>query len=363
MYDRINSVNGDVDTIYSNTNELFTEQRSTANKSFVLKKGTPSALKYATKSAFDAKLQGDFVTGDFFFDVKSYRPFTYQVDSNIMPELFEAFIKPLAHPIGMIPSYRMICTSDDLGNIVDLPLVEQTFSADVVSVNCLCFSNQEPDNLGPDPEEITCGTTGTYPAPKIFATTDGTGLWEGIQEDEGTGNILVDFKVGTEDGTTAPDLIGLSYQKYIFQNNNLLMSWFKDSVGNEAPKVTVRYLRYDPIVTLDWSTVAEFINTRHCNIFSDKQSIKKSSIKEDFRIACGTTRDGIFEFRKNDGTDETGTGLADTDGIYRGYRDVTTNSGLLGSATVTRYAIYDWDADNIPDKAIFGGDYAIEQIL
>ena len=97
----------DASTFFNKPNNLFTEEKTVANKTFIMKKGTPIGLKYAQKCAFDAELQGPM--SYFFMDIKTPKPLEYAISSNVLEDLFEKFVKPLAHPIGFIYDYKSVC--------------------------------------------------------------------------------------------------------------------------------------------------------------------------------------------------------------------------------------------------------------
>ena len=120
---------------FNNPNALFTEEKTVASKTFVTKKGTALGIKYAQKCAYDAQLQGPMSL--FYMTLKSPRPFEYHMSSNVLEDLFEKFVKPLAHPIGFIYDYKATCrvlgAEDE-----DHPMVDYKITSDKIEINCLC---------------------------------------------------------------------------------------------------------------------------------------------------------------------------------------------------------------------------------
>jgi len=337
------------DIFFKNTNVLFNEQKSSLSKEFITNKGTDVAIKYATRSAHEAELQGK--GSHFNIDIIHNSVFDYTARGSVLTEIFERFVKPLAHPIGMIYDYKSICKVQD--NIVDHPLMYSRFRATHVSVNCLCT---EPNKCG-----------GSWkPEDKVFATEDGQNLWEGISIDEAgrtdvisgktTFNILVDYRSGqalhqpleplydSEGNVIVSGDVLMDYRKYIFESGSYLIVWHQQGrTGDEAPKSIVEYHRLlaDRIT---YVLVKTFNNGLHCDIRTDMISTKRSQITENFYVGCRESKIGTFEFGTPLHPKPNDENSPDTDGKYRGY---ITRESLEDNTALKKYGgrLYPTQAD------------------
>jgi hypothetical protein len=303
IYKILEDLDLDTEGLFDNTNTLFTEERYLANRHFNTKKGTAAAIRYVSQSAIDANMQGKApLGGDYYMRISEEAPFEYSVESNMLGVLFERFVKPLAHPIGMIYQYRTVCVSE-VANQTEYPLVEFDYSNMTIGVECLCWMSGEENNPlppqpgDPDAPDIEC-VFGTYPEQKVFATPDGTGLWEGISIDEGTGNIPKEFEEGIAYDTANPgNNIPLEYKKWTFENGNILIQFTKEPYVNDtARSVLIEYYRYDDTAD-DYILAANFINQRHCNIATSGEPIRRSYVKETLTGDCTDIMYGMFELQ------------------------------------------------------------------
>ena len=304
--------------LFKNTNSIFSEEKSAVNKTFLTKKGTELGLLYAGKAAFDAKIQGDINKDSFSMKILSIKPFDYMVEASILPEIFESFIKPLAHPIGMIYEYKSICKVRGVDD-VDRPLIVNTYSANILQVVCRCRKISNPterDRQTLTPEghgDVFCDEQNNFLY--TIATKNGKGLWKEINEDESNGgNILVDYKFGTLLDNTNMQI--KHYRKFILKNHNYIMAWsLEDEVSDVARKVYIEYFRYDQNAgesfieindKSNYALIHTWNDNIHCNIFTDMKDTQKSQVTEDFTQPwCLSIVElaGAFEYlRQNQGS-------------------------------------------------------------
>ena len=305
------------ENFFSATNELFKDERFFSNKEYITKKGTASAVKYVGKAAYDAKIQGDdTLHGQYYLDVIEEAPFSYRVESNLLSIVYERFIKPLAHPIGMDYEFVSVCT-DVFANKTEYPLIkinhkyDETVPNPNIRIECLCYQVGEETDPFPDPTVPMDCTI--HPAPKIFATVDGYGLWEGISEDEGTGNIFERYEEGISGETGFENQI---FKKYIFQNKNYLISYTDTLPGHTYKNITIRYYRYDSKFDT-YDLAAEFLNQKHCNIAADLSADHDSYIDETFNSQCDYNPNGMFQFLAKNETTPPDTPAPS--GLYEGF--------------------------------------------
>ena len=311
IYTILEQLNLDTEGLFGNTNVLFNEDRYLANTSYITKKGTGAAVKYVGQSAMDAQLQGKVpLVGDYYMTINEDAPFTYSIESNMLGVIYDRFVRPLTHPVGMIDKFRTVCTSE-VANQTEFPLITFNYNELNVFVECLCYVQGEENNpLPPDDAPIDC-VFGTYPEKKIFATPTGTGLWEGISQDEGTGNIPFDYQEGV---SSELEFKGQTYNMWIFENDNVLISFTKESDSTTSKRVTTQYRRWNGT---DYVLAAEFINQRHCNIGYEGNLIKKSIVQETFDTDCQDILYGTFQFL--DENETTPPEQPAPSGMYEGF--------------------------------------------
>ena len=323
-------------------NALFSEDKFVTNKEFNMKKGKEIALKYAANSAWNAKISGPLSSTSWMFDfydcntdpiaydagVKTgYDVLEYRVESTILPDVYNAFVKPLAHPLGMAAAYERICFAGDFSEKV---LGRTLWRSDGISVKCTHPSDTSPLKppylllpwkksedfknfvitapIGYDPND---GTTWTFPAPydayppfdqyipeqpilsigippvdnliytsamqnseqitvdssmtgpwdplltspeMFFATKDGCGLWEPLQEiDECQGNILIDLQYGYGEDQYS----GYTFSQYIFENGAYLIQ-YECALEDGSIRTIIEYYRYDIVdASLEYNVLAD----------------------------------------------------------------------------------------------------------
>jgi len=262
-------------------------------------------------------------------------PLEYAINSNVLEDIFEKFVKPLAHPIGFVYDYKSVCMVLGAEDI-DHPMVSHAFVSKRIEVNCLCQrelieasgveDNTKEEHDTPDEEteskyKIECGGQ-HQPVPKVFALSESDlvltpipdpnipgatisvkymqGLWDGIAEDawgteDSNGviqfNILKDIKKSIGEFRKGIH----EYTKYIFENNNYLIAWvIQSKVQDEAPKVIIEYYRVDYDTLSGWTKIVTFENDIHCNIADNLEATRESQITEKFSIKCVASKNGDF---------------------------------------------------------------------
>lgn len=126
--------------LFRNVNALFYAPRFLTNKEYNLKKGKSITFKYATLAAWEAKIEGALTTDAFFCEYTTTGVFQYQINSVILKDVYDVFVKPLAHPLGMHGYYTKICKTD----LTDKVLGEIVWTADAVTVRCRNLSDTDP---------------------------------------------------------------------------------------------------------------------------------------------------------------------------------------------------------------------------
>jgi len=126
--------------LFRNVNALFYEPRFLTNKEYNLKKGKSITFRYATLAAWEAKIEGALTTDAYFCEYTTTGVFQYQVNSVILKDVYDAFVKPLAHPLGMHGYYTKTCKTD----LTDKVLGEIIWTADAVTVRCRNLSDTKP---------------------------------------------------------------------------------------------------------------------------------------------------------------------------------------------------------------------------
>ncbi len=296
----------DIDTdkqnlLFSEMNDLFKSERFLTNKDLNMKKGKKIALEYVTQSASDAKIEGALTSDGFFFNystgipnplydaLQPYDPinnperlpttFEYSVESSILPDVYNAFVKPIAHPLGMLGLYSKMCQN----NLTDRVFSKASYTADGISIKCthpsnnsvlvpptllipwienptydilLPISETNPEYILNKPYDAAVQNTeyievneelkGPWdPYSKtlelFFATDDGYNLWSEIQDmDEGQGNILNDIQYGYGEY----EYSGMTYTRYIFQNDAYLIEYECAKPDGSVSRI-IEYYRSD----------------------------------------------------------------------------------------------------------------------
>jgi len=309
---------------FANTNVMFTEDRFLANRSFVTKKGTDLAIKYAGRTAFESQIQGqDTLYGPYYMDVIVDEPFRYHIDSNLLNIVFEKFVKPLAHPIGMGYSFSTVC-NNPIASETEYPLIKYNYTELDVLVKCMCwFQDQDGelledvtwipnDPINPDTKTVCIYNIDpdAYPEYKVFASKDGTGLWEPIADDR---NTMFALEEGIEQNPSNP-YNGNRYKKYIFfprnengspitsYTNYLIEYFISPTLHNSPEKVIIQYYRFhsfDSVTGLPiHKMIHQFINQRHCTVGFNEEPKRISIIDESVNSRCEDSDNGIFQFMK-----------------------------------------------------------------
>ena len=394
----------DASTFFNRPNNLFTEEKTVANKTFIMKKGTPIGLRYAQHCAFDAELQGPM--SYFFMNIKTPKPLEYAISSNILEDLFEKFVKPLAHPIGFIYDYKAVCRvlgAED----VDHPMINYQVTSKRIEVNCLCkkeiihknkfddvnYKDKHgvsmldglKDVIGQAEEsvkhEIRCG--GEFqPKPKVFALSEENiqerimpdpdnpgqtitkkylpGLWDGIAQDawgvpDEFGvhhfNILKDYK--NSYGLFRGDVH--EFKRYTFENDNYLIAWtIQSKVQDEAPQVVIEYYRIDFQSLTGWTKVVTFENDVHCNVADNLSSKRESQITEEFAVTCVPTQNGPFIMDVIP-TDPNASGKNNMNPITKGDNLGTYTDAQGVTTTIIKFRGFMVDPKTNTDKKAYGG--------
>ncbi len=279
MRDILSRVNLGNTEIFKSINNLFTEERFVINGDWIEKKGTEVAMRYAASQVYTSELQPKESQSHFKWETFSTDPMTYSIEGSIFPAMFEAFIKPLSHPIGYIYDYRMVCEQD----FEEIVLGKKIEYAKSISVITLCSSNMEPccnifeiDGIEQperppylnDPDEtFECLEYSGEQYGRWFtiATETGYNLW-------GTGDYINNI-AGSIDTSKPRSILrweeeqrdlrntlltienGISkdsnfyswiYTKYIFTNLNYLIKYFKPQDINGATQTVIEYWRNGP---------------------------------------------------------------------------------------------------------------------
>ncbi len=273
----INDANN-IEMLFGNINTLFKQERFITNKEFNEKKGKVITLSYAARAAWEAKIEGPLTSTDFFLDFFDLGAFSYRVESVLLGDVYNAFVKPITHPIGMGLHYIKVCKIE----LSDKVLNRIKYTADAITVKCTFLSDTSPlkppsrllpsvanpdyDNQEPisddNPEfidylpfpsaiqntekvKIDESLSGpwdpeTETIERVFATKNGLGLWSELTIDQGNGNILIDIEYGYGDYLYA----GMTYTKWIFKNGAYLVD-YECMQENGKIKHIIEYYRFD----------------------------------------------------------------------------------------------------------------------
>ena len=304
--------------IFNNINTLFDETRTIAHRNFVEKKGTGLGLRYVGKTAFDSQIQGKYnIFQDYFMDVIELEPFHYEVQSTLFDDVFERYIKPLAHPIGMFYDYRTTCTSI-IANKEDNCFIDLQYrlpsKSKTLSVICKCY-----DSIENGVPVIKCEDQYNE---QVVGTYDGYDLDPEFSDDEGTGNIPKYYEQGYITDTNS-EYFSAFYEKYTFENGNYLVLYkLKSEVG--VFEKTIEYRRF--LDGISYELVKKWENKYHCEIKGEGNLVRVSKIEENFDQKCNITLNGIFSFLAKD--EVVQPDQPSDDGIYYGFMG-TSHGGHL----------------------------------
>jgi len=126
--------------LFTNINAIFSDENAIVYKEFNQKKGKAISFKYANKVVHDAKIEGVLGEDEFFSEYETLGVFDYKVTSSILPDVYNAFVKPLTHPLGFKNSYSKECRSE----FTDTVLTKEIWTADEVSVRDKNISSTSP---------------------------------------------------------------------------------------------------------------------------------------------------------------------------------------------------------------------------
>ncbi len=293
--------------LFSRINKLFKEERFVTNKDYNMRKGKKIDLEYAARSAWDSMIEGPLTSPSFFLDyipvldtLQNEVALEYKVESVLLPFIYDSFVMPLAHPIGMFVDYLKVCKIE----LSDHVLGGFNWRADVISVKCTYPSSVTPflpppmktewkenpsynpgiavsdNNLKyiydlPFPAQvpnteiiINDGSLdgpfdpgGNHLPHIVLATADGKSdptpngikLWyEIIDFDEDEGNILIDI----EKGTGSYEYMGYDYTKWLFENGAYVID-YACVLPNGKYEHIIEYYRYDIFDTsIDYNVIA-----------------------------------------------------------------------------------------------------------
>ena len=274
---------------FENINDLFTENAFLSQREFNLRKGQQRSLYYTFKKADEAKIQGEALRRPFYYHYESPAPFEYKVESSLIPDIFESFIKPLAHPIGFVYDFLSVCSNE----FEETPFIDIKNRATRVYVYEICMSVDEDynrvspgdDTNPPQPrvgegneETILCPidteNVSNYDYEYTIGTSDGTGLWDAIPSDEGTGNILEKIENGI---IYSGYFKNYPFKKYIFENGNYLIEYINPDNGNK----TIEYYRLGDVLVSRW------IDKRHVSVVLENPVTETTSpVDESFEASC-----------------------------------------------------------------------------
>ena len=143
--------------------------------------------------------------------------FTYQVEGSILPELFEAFVLPLAHPVGFNYIYKKITSIlfEDYFNL------EYIYRCDEIGVRSLC-------------KDGDC----SKPITEAYAVR--AKYENGIQINSGGGISHSQLKYIEEGIIVEGTYKNWNYEKYIFDNGNYLIQYtYSPPIGK--PQKVIEY--------------------------------------------------------------------------------------------------------------------------
>ena len=85
--------------------EILNEEYFVTSKTFKQNKGTRLGIEYAYN--LTKKIEGD-ESAENLFRMVDIKPFHFRTEGSVMKEMYEAVVKPLAHPIGFTHTYRQV---------------------------------------------------------------------------------------------------------------------------------------------------------------------------------------------------------------------------------------------------------------
>ena len=136
----------DIDTIDTSIDiiGLLTEDYIITNKDYKSAKGTPKAMEYIYNIVINSGVQRDFLednTGNFRY-YENGNLFEYNIEGTMMSEVYEQFVKPLAHPVGWAYFYQRIFYLNFI-DYFDLKFVYTVRSMEVRCMNGDIYSKDD----------------------------------------------------------------------------------------------------------------------------------------------------------------------------------------------------------------------------
>ncbi len=277
--------------ILDNINELFTEDRYIINGTWREKKGTEVAMKYAATQAVLSHVQPKELNIPFKWDTITIDPMTYVIEGSVLPSVFETFIKPLAHPISYIYTYKMVCEE----NFTEYIMAKKYESASGIGVITLCDSNLDPccnplneldakdaagNYIHPYPnnpqyrgqtgrppykgeETFNCTKSSQSQYGRTFVIALGSqcdpgdchngvatkdcALWDKLDCEEGLRDNPNVLKYTEQGISQDPNYYLWSYKKYVLENNNYLIEYQKPNTTTSPAEKVIEYWRNGPI--------------------------------------------------------------------------------------------------------------------
>lgn len=113
-----------------NIAKYINEEHFLTFKSYKEKKGTTDAIKYIYELVGTKLLSQD---NKMPFTLTEYEPFVFDVSGNLPSELYEAVVRPLAHPLGFVYQYNQLVSL----LLEDIFLSTTSYEINTLEVRCL----------------------------------------------------------------------------------------------------------------------------------------------------------------------------------------------------------------------------------
>jgi len=127
-----------------NVLDILSKDYLYTNKDFKSSKGTAKAIEYIYNIVSKADIQKKFLGGgDYNFVFRDTdHLFEYEVEGNMIKEIFEYYVKPLTHPVGWSHVYKHIMYL----SFTDYFDIDFTFDVRAIEVRCMNGDNLSHDN-------------------------------------------------------------------------------------------------------------------------------------------------------------------------------------------------------------------------
>lgn len=97
----------DVETIKLNVLDIINKEHLYMNRYYKQSKGKEDAIRYVYNLAYNLNIQPNEIKNNNYFKYEEGPGlFEYKVEGELLPEIFEAIVKPLSHPMGWIVTYK-----------------------------------------------------------------------------------------------------------------------------------------------------------------------------------------------------------------------------------------------------------------